>query len=159
MSVDTSCSGVDPARDGGVKTMSREMIAQIFAGAMALFFSALCVAAAPNDYQSPQAALDQGISAFSNGYYEVAIPALEHAAEAKLFLAPYYLARIYSDNNGSHVDHAKAFELYLRVAEEHADVDPDDDQCAPYVAKAMTQIAGYLETGLPEAGVKPSSRR
>jgi hypothetical protein len=49
--------------------------------------------------------------------------------------------------------------LYLRVAEEHADVDPDDDQRAPYVAKAMTQIAGYLETGLPEAGVKPSSRR
>jgi hypothetical protein len=136
---------------------SRQTIGGILAG-LALCLSALCVAAAPGNYRSPQDALDQGIGAFNGGYYEIAIPALEYAAEAKLFLAPYYLARIYSDNNGSHTDHAKAYELYMKIAEEHTDVDPDDDQRAPYVAKAMTQIAGYLQSGLPEAGVKPNAR-
>ena len=75
-----------------------------------------------------------------------------------LFLAPYYLARIYSDNNGARTDHAKAYELYLKIAEEHTDVDPDDDQRAPYVAKAMTRIAGYLLNGLPEVNLKPNSK-
>jgi len=114
--------------------------------------------AAPAKYSSPRDALEQGIGAYNGGYYEIAIPALNYAAEAHLFLAPYYLARIYSDNNGSHTDHAKAYELYLRMAEEHTDVDPDDDQRAPYVAKAMTQIAGYLLTGLPEVGLNANSR-
>lgn len=107
-------------------------------------------------YRSAQDALDQGIGAFNGGYYEIAIPALEYAADAHLFLAPYYLARIYSDNNGAHTDHAKAYESYMKLAEEHTDVDPDDDQRAPYVAKAMTRIAGYLINGLPEANLKPN---
>jgi TPR repeat protein len=113
--------------------------------------------AAPAKYTSPQDALDQGIGAYNSGYYEIAVPALEYAEKAHLFLAPYYLARIYSDNNGPLTDHAKAYELYLKMAEEHTDVDPDDDQRAPYVAKAMTHIAGYLMSGLPSAGVQPNA--
>jgi len=113
---------------------------------------------AAGKYRSAQDALDQGIGAFNGGYYEIAIPALEYAAEAHLFLAPYYLARIYADNNGSQTDHGKAYELYLKIAEEHTDVDPDDDQRAPYVAKAMTRIAGYLLNGLPEANLKPNPK-
>jgi len=116
-------------------------------------FGALGAAA---KYRSAQDALDQGVGAYNGGYYEIAIPALEYAAEAHLFLAPYYLARIYSDNNGAYTDHAKAYELYLKLAEEHTDVDPDDDQRAPYVAKAMTRIAGYLLDGLPEANLRPN---
>ena len=137
--------------------ISKQTIGGIIAG-LALCVSALGVAAAPANYRSPQDALEQGIGSFNGGYYEIAIPALEYAAEAHLFLAPYYLARIYSDNNGSHTNHAKAYELYLKIAKEHTEVDPDDDQRAPYVAKAMTQIAGYLLSGLPEAELKPSSR-
>ena len=117
-----------------------------------------CASAAAAKYRSAQDALDQGIGAFNGGYYEIAIPALEYAADEHLFLAPYYLARIYSDNNGSRTDHAKAYELYLKIAEEHTDVDPDDDQRAPYVAKAMTRIAGYLLNGLPEVNLKPNSK-
>ncbi|MEI9901345.1 MAG: tetratricopeptide repeat protein [Hyphomicrobium sp.] len=109
-------------------------------------------------YRSAQDALDQGVGAFNGGYYEIAIPALEYAADAHLFLAPYYLARIYSDNNGSHTDHAKAYELYLKIAEEHTDVDPEDDQRAPYVAKSMTRIAGYVLNGLPEVNLKPNPK-
>jgi hypothetical protein len=125
---------------------------------LVLALSALSAAAESAKYRSPQDALEQGIGAYNGGYYEIAVPALKYAAEAHLFLAPYYLARIYSDNNGSHTDHAKAYELYLKIAEEHTDVDPDDDQRAPYIAKAMTQIAGYLLTGLPEVGLKANAR-
>lgn len=126
--------------------------------ACALWLVSLGAMAAPTVYRSPQDALEQGIGAYNGGYYEIAIPALKYAADAHLFLAPYYLARIYSDNNGSHTDHAKAFDLYKKIAAEHTDVDPDDFQRAPYVAKAMTQIAGYLLTGLPEVGLKPNAR-
>ncbi|HEY7669760.1 MAG TPA: tetratricopeptide repeat protein [Hyphomicrobium sp.] len=125
---------------------------------VALALSAVSAGAVSAKYRSPQDALDQGIGAYNGGYYEIAVPALKYAADAHLFLAPYYLARIYADNNGSLTDHAKAYELYLKMAEEHTDVDPDDDQRAPYVAKAMTQIAGYLMTGLPEVGLKANSR-
>jgi len=118
----------------------------------------LSAAAGAAKYRSAQDALDQGIGAFNGGYYEIAVPALEYAADAHLFLAPYYLARIYSDNNGSRTDHAKAYKLYLKIAEEHTDVDPDDDQRAPYVAKAMTRIAGYLLNGLSEVNLKPNPK-
>lgn len=134
---------------------------RIISGCVAGVLLGACVlgaAAAPARYSSPRDALEQGVGAYNGGYYEIAIPALEYAADAHLFLAPYYLARIYSDNNGANTDHAKAYELYLKIAEEHTDVDPDDDQRAPYVAKAMTQIAGYLLSGLPEVGLKPNSR-
>lgn len=136
---------------------SNRAIGSVIAGLL-LCLSAVCAGAAPAQYRSPQDALDQGIGAFNGGYYEIAEPALKYASDAHLFLAPYYLARIYSDNNGPLTNHAKAYELYLKIAEEHTDVDPDDDQRAPYVAKAMTHIAGYLMTGLPEVGLKSNSR-
>jgi TPR repeat protein len=129
-----------------------------FMVALVLGLSAVSASAESMKYRSPQDALEQGIGAYNTGYYEVAVPALKYAAGAHLFLAPYYLARIYSDSNGPLTDHAKAYDLYLKMAEEHTDVDPDDDQRAPYVAKAMTQIAGYLMTGLPEVGLKANPR-
>lgn len=129
----------------------------VIAAAFLLCASVVGAGAAPAKYASPQVALDQGIGAYNGGFYEIAVPALEYADKAHLFLAPYYLARIYSDNNGPLTDHTKAYELYLKMAEEHTDVDPDDDQRAPYVAKAMTQIAGYLMSGLPAAGVQPNA--
>jgi TPR repeat protein len=129
----------------------------VVAAALLLCTSVLGAHAAPAKYTSPQDALDQGIGAYNSGYYEIAVPALEYAQNGHLFLAPYYLARIYSDNNGPLTDHAKAYELYLKMAEEHTDVDPDDNQRAPYVAKAMTHIAGYLMSGLPAAGVQPNA--
>ncbi|MDH4982258.1 tetratricopeptide repeat protein [Hyphomicrobium sp. D-2] len=132
-------------------------VCTLLTGAM-LCLGAIGAWAAPAKYTSPQDALDQGIGAFQGGYYEMAVDALQHAAQSNMFLAPYYLARIYADNNGSRTDHAKAYELYLKIAEEHTDVDPDDDRRAPYVAKAMTRIAGYLLTGLPEANLKANPK-
>ena len=89
----------------------------------------------------------------------MALPALEHAAGKGLFLAEFYLARVFADNLGSHTDHAKAYMLYQRIADENADIDPDYDQRAPFVAKAFTALAGYLRQGLPEIGLRPNSHR
>jgi hypothetical protein len=57
----------------------------ILAG-LVMCFGMLGAASAASKYRSAQDALDQGIGAFNGGYYEIAIPALEHAADAHLFL-------------------------------------------------------------------------
>jgi TPR repeat protein len=106
-------------------------------------------------FSSPREALKQGMSAYQGGYYEIAIPALEFAAARKEFMAEYYLARIYSDNSGAHTNHAKAYLLFQRIADEYADADPDDDPRAPYVGKSLTALAGYVRRGIKEIGVKP----
>jgi hypothetical protein len=106
-------------------------------------------------FSSPREALKQGMSAYQGGYYEIAIPALEFAAAKKEFMAEYYLARIYSDNSGAHTNHAKAYLLFQRIADEYADADPDDDPRAPYVGKSLTALAGYVRRGIKEIGVKP----
>jgi hypothetical protein len=110
-------------------------------------------------FKSPEDALKQGIGAFVGGYYEIALPALEAAAAANMFLGQYYLARLYADNAGNHTDHAKAYMLYQRLSDEHTDADPDDDSRAPFVAKSLTALAGYIRNGLPEIGLKPNPGR
>lgn len=105
-------------------------------------------------FTTPKEAYEQGMSSYRSGYIELAIPALEFAAAKGNFLAQFYLARIYADNSRPYTDHAKAYVLYQRLADEHADVDPDDDQRAPFVAKALTALAGYVRTGVPEIGLK-----
>lgn len=116
-------------------------------------------AAASPKFKSPEDALKQGIGAYAGGYYEIAHPALEAAAAANLFLGQYYLARLYADNASSYTDHAKAYMLYQRLSDEHTDADPDDDSRAPFVAKALTALAGYMRNGLPEIGLKPNAER
>ncbi|MCB1514775.1 MAG: sel1 repeat family protein [Hyphomicrobiaceae bacterium] len=128
--------------------------------ALTLAMTAPAIAGAGTaQYRSPEEALHQGIGAFSGGYYEMAIPALEVAAAQNLFLARYYLARIYSDNQSAHTDHPKAYLLFQQIANDYADVDPDDDRRAPFVAKALTALAGYVRRGLPELGLKPDPER
>jgi TPR repeat protein len=114
-------------------------------------------------YASPQAAFEQGLGAYKSGYYEIAIPALDEAAtkgaELNRFFAEFYLARIYSDNASAVTDHAKAYLLFQKLADDNADADPDDGQRAPFVAKALTALAGYLRRGVKEIGVEPDPER
>lgn len=120
-------------------------------------------AADARDAKSParpaQAAFEQGMAALRAGQLNVAVPALEAAASQGVFLAQFYLARVFSDGAGTHTDHAKAYILYQRIADEYADVDPDDDQRAPFVAKALTALAGYVRGGIGEIGLKPDAER
>jgi hypothetical protein len=110
-------------------------------------------------FVSATAALEQGLGAYKAGYYQIAVPALTFAADAGEFFGQYYLAQIYSDNNGAQTNHAEAYRLFLRIVEENANADPDDDQRAPYVGKALTAVAGYTQRGLPEIGLTSNPER
>lgn len=106
-------------------------------------------------FRSAEDALRQGISAFNGGYYEIAMPALEAAAEANPVLGRYYLARIYADNEGAYTDHPKAYKMFKALADALQDVDPDDDEMAPVAAKSLAALSSYLREGVADAAVKP----
>ena len=113
-------------------------------------------AAGKAKFASPEAAVNHGLGALQSGETHLAIQAFEDAAavDAENVPALYYLARIYSDNSQSFTNHGKAYGLYMRIANAHTNIDPDDDDRAPFVAKAMTQLAAYMRNGLPDYGVK-----
>ncbi len=117
--------------------------------------AALGRGAAGMTFASPEAAYEHGRSALQSGHPELAIKAFEYAAEHDVFLAQYFLARIYADNSISYTNHTRAFDLYQLIVTDHADVDVDDDPRAPLVAKAMVALAGYFRTGITSAGVTP----
>lgn len=111
-------------------------------------------------FVSPQAAFEQGISAYQAGFYQIALPALAYAADQKLFFAQYHLARLLADNQSALTDHARAYHLFRTIVDEHAaKIDVDDDERAPYVGKALTALARYVYRGLPEIGLEPNSAR
>lgn len=110
-------------------------------------------------FASSEAALEQGLGAYKAGYYNLAVPALTFAANSGLFFGQYYLAQVYADNGTALTDHAKAYKLFLRIVDEHANVDPDDDWRATYVGKSLTAVARYTLRGLPEIGLVPNTER
>ncbi|MFM9846825.1 MAG: dihydroxy-acid dehydratase [Hyphomicrobiaceae bacterium] len=133
-------------------------------GALALLLTLAFSWAAPAvagsvTFASPSAALEQGIGAYKAGHYQLAEPALKVAADTGEFFGQYYLAQLYSDNNSAYTDHGKAYKLFVGIVDENANADPDDDQRASYVGKALTAVAGYTRRGLPEIGLVPNAER
>jgi uncharacterized protein len=141
-------------------------VMRIFSGAAAaLLFAGIFSGAGAGDavkYKSAEVAFEQGLGAYKSGYYEMAIPSLEQTiaegSEFDKFFAEFYLARIYS-GAGVLTDHGKAYRLFQTLADENADTDPEDGRRAPFVAKALTALAGYLQRGLPDIGLKPDPSR
>ncbi len=117
------------------------------------------VAAGPASTDGLERSLERGLEAYNRGDYKTAIKALEAPAAAREFMAQLALAQIYADNSGSETDHAKAYMLYQSIADEYSDVDPDDTRRAPFVARALTTLAGYLLVGIPQIGVVPDPER
>ena len=126
---------------------------------VAVLASASGAAVRGETFKSPEAAFEQAMAALRAGRVDRALPALEYAAGKGMFLAEFYLARVFADTRGPYTDHAKAYMLYQRLADQYADIDPDDDQRAPFVAKSFTALAGYLVRGVPELNVKPDPER
>lgn len=139
---------------------------RIFSGILAAVLMAAAGAAAaeqPVAYGSPQAALERGLGAYKGGQQEIAIPAFAEAAakgdRSARFYAEFYLARIYSGNVGAVADHTKAYMLFRKLADENVTVDPDDGKRAPFVAKALIALAGYVRGGVREIDLPPNPRR
>jgi uncharacterized protein len=113
---------------------------------------------------SAQAALDGGLGAYQAGRRDAAIAALGEAAargdQSERFVAEFYLARIYSENiGGGGTDHTKAFVLFRKLADENVNVDPETSQRAPFVAKALIALAGYVRAGIKEIDLAPNPGR
>lgn len=138
----------------------------------AAILSAVTIAGAVTALPSPVTAqqpaasrstLERGLAAYRKGDYETAEAAFraipDRADSYERLLAEFYLGRIYSDNAGNKTNHARAYEFLQRIADEHADVDPDDVRRAPFVAKALTTVAIYVRDGLPEVALKPDLER
>jgi TPR repeat protein len=131
---------------------------RLLIGLIVVAFAPVSALAQSASFTSPREALRQGVSAYQGGYYELAMPALKFAADRGEFMASYYLAKIYQDSTGPYTDHAKAYALFEKIADDHLDVDPDDPR-ARYVGKALTALAGYVLRGLPEIGLQPDAER
>ena len=104
-------------------------------------------------WPSPEAAYNYGYGALRSGHPEMAVKALEYAADNNILLAQYYLARIYGDNSLSYTNHGRAFDLFRKIVDEHTEIDMDEDELAPFVAKSMVALAGYYRSGITSEGV------
>ena len=92
------------------------------------------------------------------------MPALEYAAKAATehsFLAPLLpRAHLLRQQRRRAPITPSAYELFRRIAEEHAEMDdPDDDRRAPFVAKAMTRSPAIPASGIPAIGLMPDKAR
>ncbi len=125
----------------------------------------LVTSAAARDltYKSTRDAFEQGLGAYRSGFYEIAIPAFEYVIAKKDtqqgFFAEFYLGRMLADNSSTQTDHSKAYMFFQKLADENADIDPDDLKKAPFVAKALTAVALYVRDGLPEIALRPDEQR
>jgi len=78
-----------------------------------------------------------------------AIPNLKYAAEHGVFLAQYYLARVYAIEGQPYTDRLQAFHLLEALVDANPNIDPYIDKRAPFIARAETMLALYYRTGVP----------
>lgn len=137
---------------------------RIFSGVVIAALMAVAGAASAQEPSAAaQAAFERGVQAFKAGHHEQAIPALtEAAAKGKSntrFYSEFYLARVYSESAGAIADHAKAFVLFRKIADENAEIDPSESQRAPFVARALIALASYTRSGLKDIKLEANPRR
>jgi len=117
--------------------------------------------AAAEQQPAGQSTLQRGFSAYQAGQQDAAIPALTEAAAtgdpSSRFFAEFYLARLFSE--GAAGNRTKAYVLFRKIADENVEVDPDRSPRAPFVAKALIALAGYLRTGIDEIDLPANPRR
>ena len=112
---------------------------------------------------SAQAAIERGLGAYQAGSREAALSALSEAASrgdpSVRFAAEFYLARIYAENIAAGADQTKAFVLFRKLADENLDIDPETSKRAPFVAKALIALAGFVRVGLTDIDLAPNPSR
>jgi exopolysaccharide production negative regulator len=121
------------------------------------------IAQRTHTYPSAQAAIERGLSAYQAGSRDAAIAALSEAAargDASVrFAAEFYLARIYAENIAAGAEQTKAFVLFRKLADENLEIDPETSKRAPFVAKALIALAGYVRAGLTDIDLAPNPSR
>ena len=105
------------------------------------------MAAAPP--MTPMEAFRSGAHWLKAGETVKAVHSLEYAAEKGHALAQWKLGRMYAEGDGVAQNDLKAFEYFRRIADGHADDNPDTPQ-ARFVANAFVALGHYYLDGIPK---------
>ena len=109
-------------------------------------------------FSSPLEAYRQGKAAFDEGWYSLALPALEFAAKRGVFGARLTLAKMYERGLGVPVDQAAAFDLYKNISKKHWNIS-SYHPAAPYIGSSLASLGLYYLDGITEIGLKPDAKR
>jgi exopolysaccharide production negative regulator len=82
-----------------------------------------------------------------------AIHSLEYAAEKGHALAQWKLGRMYAEGDGVDKNKLRAFKYFRRIANLHADDNPDAPQ-SRFVASAFVALGRYYLDGIPDTPIK-----
>jgi hypothetical protein len=117
--------------------------------------SNVVAAAAP---VSAMEAFRSGADWLKKGDTAKAIHSLQYAAEQGHPLAQWKLGRMYADGDGVAQDDQKAFDYFRRIADSHAEDNPDTAQ-ARFVANAFVALGQYYLSGIPKTDIKRDPER
>jgi hypothetical protein len=129
-----------------MRIFSRKLLAPAVVALLALPYGGLGAAE-----MSPEAAYKASTNAMMAQDFAGAIPDLEYAAQHGIFLAQYYLARIYAVDGQPYTNHRAAFELLRAMVRANGSVDPYLSKRAPFIADAERMLALYYRRGIPGA--------
>ncbi|MBX6426614.1 MAG: sel1 repeat family protein [Variibacter sp.] len=107
---------------------------------------------------TPFEAFRSGARALRAGDTAKGITALEYAAEKGHAAAQWKLGRIYAEGDGVARNDLRAFQYFSRVANAHADDNPESPQ-SRYVANAFVALGNYYLGGIPNSPIKPDPNR
>jgi TPR repeat protein len=108
--------------------------------------------------QTPVEAFRSGARALRAGETAKAVTSLEYAAEQGHTAAQWKLGRMYADGDGVPQDDLRAFQYFTRIANGHADDNPETPQ-ARFVANAFVALGHYYLGGIPDTPVRANPAR
>ena len=100
----------------------------------------------------------QRIAAVSGGMASQGAIDLDRITQRSGLEARLKLAGVYASGDGSQSDYGKAFNIYQRIVDDHADITANDP-AASGVAHAFVALGNYLRTGIPGASIKADKGR
>lgn len=107
---------------------------------------------------TPMQAFRSGAHWLKAGETAKAVHSLEYAAEKGHAIAQWKLGRMYAEGDGVTQNDLKAFEYFRRIADNHADDNPNTRQ-ARFVANAFVALGHYYLQGIPHTRVKRDPER
>src|SRR3989304_5611873 len=107
---------------------------------------------------TPTEAFRSGAHWLKAGEMAKAVNSLEYAAEKGHALAQWKLGRMYAEGEGVAQNNLKAFEYFRRIADSHADENPDTPR-ARFVANAFVALGHYYFEGIPKTRIERDPKR
>ena len=107
---------------------------------------------------TPMEAFRSGAHWLKAGETAKAVHSLEYAAEKGHALAQWKLGRMYAEGEGVAQDDLKAFEYFRRIADSHADDNPDTPQ-SRFVANAFVALGHYYLDVIPKTQIQRDPER